>query len=105
MAKLPQIPSEFIEPYLVKFMGSMVDFVASACVTQEELDKRNGIGWTVAEVKQWVKGVEMFVSQHCGIHSQYAMMNELKRFTTLPDAELKELCMKVRREVVVEWDE
>ena len=38
MAKLPEIPSEFIEPYLAKFMGSMIEFISSACITQEELD-------------------------------------------------------------------
>ncbi len=97
--KLPEIPSEFIEPYLSKFMGSMVEFVSSACLTQEELEtERQGIGWTVADVKQWVKGVEVFVSQTCGIHARYAMMNEMDRFTKLPDAELKEVCRKVVRE-------
>ncbi len=93
--ELPEIPSEFIEPYLSKFMGSMVEFVASACLTQEELDERQGIGWTVADVKKWVKGVEVFVSQTCGIHSRLAMQNEMDRFCSLPDAELKEVCRKV----------
>ena len=46
---LPQIPSEFIEPYLATFMGSMVEFIASA-ITEEEKAKRNGLGWTVAEI-------------------------------------------------------
>ena len=95
-SNLIEIPSEFIEPYLAKFMGNMIDFVASACLTQEELDtERKGIGWTVADVKKWVKGVEVFVSQTCGVHARYAMMNEMDRFTRLPDAELKELCRKI----------
>jgi hypothetical protein len=59
---LMEIPSEFIEPYLSTFMGSMVEFVASAR-TEEEKAKLNGVGWTVAEVKAWVKGVEVFISQ------------------------------------------
>jgi hypothetical protein len=100
MSKLNQIPSEYIEPYLAKFMGSMVDFVASAVLTEEEKQKRNGCGWTVAEVKSWIKGVELFVSHSCGIHAQYAMMNEMHRFTELPDEKLLEICKKVSREVV-----
>jgi hypothetical protein len=98
-SNLNEIPSELIEPYLAKFMGSMVEFVSSACLTQEELDtERKGVGWTVAEVKKWVKGVEVFVSQTCGIHARYAMMNEMHRFCEMPDAELKEVCRKVVRE-------
>jgi len=97
--KLPEIPSEFIEPYLAKFMGSMVEFVSSACLTQEELDtERKGIRWTVADIKTWVKGVEVFVSQTCGVHARYAMMNEMNRFREMPDAELKEMCRKVVQE-------
>ena len=91
---LPQIPSEFIEPYLATFMGSMVDFVASA-ITEEEKAKRNGLGWTVAEIKAWVKGVEVFVSHTCGVHARYAMMNEMHRFTELSDEKLKKVCVKV----------
>jgi hypothetical protein len=97
--KLPEIPSEYIEPYLVKFMGSMIEFVSSACITQEELDtERKGVGWTVAEIKGWVKGVEVFVSQTCGIHARYAAMNKMLEFCDVPDVELKELCQKIVRE-------
>lgn len=91
---LMEIPSEFIEPYLATFMGSMVEFVASAN-TEEEKAKRGGIGWTVEEVKAWVKGVEVFVSMTCGIHARYAMMNQMNKFTELSDEELKKICHKV----------
>jgi ribosomal protein L13E len=91
---LPEIPSEFIEPYLATFMGSMVEFVASA-ITEEEKAKRNGCGWTVAEIKAWVKGVEVFVSHSCGIHARYAMMNEMYKFVEMPDDVLKAICHKV----------
>ena len=90
---LREIPSEYIEPYLATFMGSMVEFVASA-ITEEEKAKRNGLGWTVAEIKAWVKGVEVFVSHSCGIHARYAMMNEMYKFVELPDDKLKEICHK-----------
>jgi hypothetical protein len=94
MTKLPEIPSEYIEPYLVKFMGSMIQFVASAR-TAEEKAKLNGVGWTVDEVKSWVKGVEVFVSQSCGIHSRYAMMNEMYKFVEIPNDKLLKICKKI----------
>lgn len=92
---LPEIPSEFIEPYLQKFMGTIIDFAASAC-TEEELKKRNGVGWTIAEVKQWVKGVELFVSTTCGVHARLAMQNEFyQRWKNIPDDKIKEICRKI----------
>ncbi|MFA5366631.1 MAG: hypothetical protein WC333_02005 [Dehalococcoidia bacterium] len=106
MNEINKIPSEYIEPYLVKFLGSMIDFLACAYLTEE--DKQNigrGIGWTVAEVKLWIKGVEVFVSQSCGIHASIAMSNQLEKFICMPDKELKEMCAKVAREAVREWDE
>ena len=92
--KLPEIQSEFIEPYLAKFMGTMVEFVASAKTT-EQLKEDNGIGWTVADIKKWVKGVEVFVSQTCGIHARMAMMNEMNKFCNMKDEELYKTCRKV----------
>ena len=92
--KLPEIPSGYIEPYLSKFMGSMVEYVASA-KTEEQLKKDNGIGWTVADIKKWVKGVEVFVSLTCGIHARMAMMNEMYKFSEMEDKELYKTCRKV----------
>jgi hypothetical protein len=106
MSKANLIPSEYIEPYLAKFLGSMVDFLACAYLTEK--DKQNtgkGIGWTVAEVKLWIKGVEVFVSQSCGIHAQIAMNNELQKFLRMSDEELKEMCAKIAREAVRKWDD
>ena len=93
---LPEIPSEFIEPYLVKFMGNMIQYVACARTEKTEY------GWTVKDVRQWIKGVEVFVSEFCGIHSRYAMMNELNRWEKMTDEQLKELCDKIINEVGVE---
>jgi hypothetical protein len=95
MSKLPEIPSEYIEPYLAKFMGSMVEFAASAVLTQEEKAERGGIGWTIAEVKSWVKGLELFVNHYCGIHARYAMMNEMYKFVETPDEEMQRICKKI----------
>ena len=94
--KLPEIPSEFIEPYLAKFMGSMVEFVAGARTAEQK--EKNKVGWTVEEVKQWVKGVELFTSMYCGIHAQYAMMNAQRDFERVPNDKLLEICKQVVRE-------
>ena len=91
--ELKEIPSEFIEPYLSKFMGSAVQFVAFAS-TKEQIEK-HGTGWTVADIKKWVKGVEVFVSQTCGIHARMAMMNEMNKFCNMKDEELYKTCRKV----------
>ena len=102
MAKLPEIPSEFIEPYLQKFMGNIVEFAASAC-TEEEKKLRCGVGWTIADLKSWVKGVEMFVSWTCGIHARYAMQNEFyNHWNYMPDDEIKAICKQVMDEVYSE---
>jgi hypothetical protein len=89
------IPSEFIEPYLAKFMGNMVSYFSSAYLTEEEREKNGGYHWTVDEVKGWIKGVEKFVSQTCGIHARYAMMNEMDKMVKVPNEKLKEICRKV----------
>jgi hypothetical protein len=96
---LPEIPSEFIEPYLVKFMSNLIQYVAYARTPEENA---KGYGWTVAEVKQWLKGVEVFVSEFCGIHSGYAIMHEVQRWQKMTDEQLKEMCDVVIKEVGVE---
>ena len=97
---LPEIPSEFIEPYLVKFLGNMIQYVA--CASTEEDIKKNHCGWTVSEVRQWLKGVEVFVTEFCGIHSRFAITNEINRWDRMTDEQLLEVCNKVINEVGVE---
>jgi hypothetical protein len=102
MNKLPEIPSEFIEPYLQKFMGNIIEFAASAC-TEDEKKQRGGSGWTISEIKNWIKGVELFVSWSCGIHARLAMQNEFyQRWYRLPDDEIKKICKQVLDEVYSE---
>ena len=92
--KLPEIPSEFIEPYLSKFLGNMVGFIASACTEEEK--KKRGTGWTVDDIKAWIKGVEVFVSQTCGIHARIAMANEYyDRISRIDNDELKKICQDI----------
>lgn len=88
------IPSEFIEPYLAKFMGNMVSFLSSAYLTEEDKPHPE-THWTVDEVKGWIKGVEVFVSQTCGVHARYAMMNEMDKMVRMDNKKLKEMCRKI----------
>ncbi len=93
--ELPKIPSEYIEPYLAKFMENIIEFAADAC-SEEEKKLRNGIGWTIPEIKQWIKGVELFVSFNCGLHAKFAMTNEFyNRWENIPDDEIKSICRKI----------
>jgi hypothetical protein len=66
---LTEIPSEFIEPYLVAMLSMELECIAFK-PTQERLDK----------AKANLKGVEEFVSRFCGIHARYATMNTYKSF-------------------------
>jgi hypothetical protein len=96
MSKPPEIPSEYIEPHLVHFMGSMLEFLASAYLTEEEKQANGrGTGWTVQEIKTWIKGLEVFVSMSCGIHARLAMSNEMDKMIHIPDADLRALARKI----------
>ncbi len=98
-----EIPSELIEPYLAKFMGTMVDFISRAAVTPEDKIWEHQL--TVNEIKQWVKGVEMFVSISCGIHARYAMMNQCHQFCEMPNDVLKETCIEALQTLKVDDNE
>lgn len=83
MAKeLPKIPSEYIEPYLAKFIGHLIESIAFGFKTP-------------AEAKTALEGVEEFVSLCGGLHSEMAMMNELGRFKSISDDELLHMCKKI----------
>ena len=97
---LPMIPSEFIEPYLVEFLGNMVQFCAAA----REEGKAEGSYWTIEQVKHWLKGLDVFVSQMCGIHSRIAFTNEIEKFTEMDNDDLRALCRKIIKEDVDEED-
>jgi len=85
MAKLPEIPSEFIEPYLAAYFGSVIQSV--------------GYGFkSVAEAKHDLAGVERFISQFGGIHSRLATANEYFKVLNMNNKRFKRLCSKVVKE-------
>jgi hypothetical protein len=82
MSKLPEIPSEYIEPYLVKFMSYLIESIAMGFKTPQQ-------------AKDEFKGIEHFVSQFCGIHARLACGNEYYSFIGFKDEDLQALCDKV----------
>ena len=82
MAKLPEIPSEFIEPYIVKFVSYLILSIATETITP-------------AEARSDYAGLEHFISLYGGIHVRFATSNDFARFTKLPDDEMYKLCKEV----------
>ena len=79
---LPEIPSEYIEPYLVTFIGGIIESVGYGFKKPEE-------------ARQDLKGVSRFVSQMCGIHARMAVNNKYTDFIGMPDEEMLKICRKV----------
>ena len=74
---LMEIPSEYIEPYLIAMLSMELEGIEFR-PTEERL----------LEAKQNLKGVETFVSRFASIHARYAVMNVYEKFyrMTLEDA-------------------
>lgn len=82
---LPKIPSEFIEPYLIRFMSMEIEGVA--------------LGFTKPEqVRQNLKGVERFVSRFCGLHATLSVSNEFEKLSKLSDEKMIETCKQAFEE-------
>lgn len=82
LRELDEIPSDFIEPYLVKFWEYIIESV--------------GCGWkTPAEAKGELKGIENFVSLFGGLHSRIATMNEYYKVKNMNDDQFLDMCKRV----------
>lgn len=77
--KLGEIPSEFIEPYLQSFLVMQIEAVGCG-LTQPE------------EARNYLRGVQYFISSFAGIHARYAVSNEYDRFINLDDDKMIEIC-------------
>ena len=82
---LKRIPSEFIEPYLQDILMLELQAIAYGFDSDEQIN----------EAKNDLRGIEHFTSVYCGIHSQYATMNEYKKFYDVPNKDLREIAKKV----------
>lgn len=81
---LPEIPSEFIEPYLQAMLS-----VELECIEFQPTEKR------LEEAKQNLKGVERFVSRFCGIHARLATGNVYDFFYRMTLDDCKEIFKRV----------
>lgn len=80
MNELPEIPSEFIEPYLQQ-MISMELMALENNFTEEQLKKS----------KDNLRGVEVFVSRFCGLHAKIAVGNIFYHFYNLDLEQVKNI--------------
>jgi hypothetical protein len=79
---LPKIPSEYIEPYLQRFLTIQIEGV--------------GIGMTKPEdARNNLKGVKFFVSCFGGIHASLATQNVYWDFINMSDEQMIKICKEV----------
>ena len=79
MDKLKEIPSEFIEPYLVNFLSEHIFAIGHELETPEQ-----------ARIS--LKEVDRFVSQYCGIHARIGTSNKYREFINLDNKEMIDIC-------------
>lgn len=77
--KLTKIPSDFIEPYLKRFLSIQIESVGFGLTSPEE-------------ARNYLSGVGYFVSCFCGVHASIATQNEYGKFCRLTDDKMIEIC-------------
>ena len=78
---LPEISSEFIEPYLKRFLMIQVESIA--------------FGYsTVEEAKKHLDSVSFFTTCFCGVHAKLATGNIYGSFLNTKDDDLLKICRK-----------
>lgn len=82
LREMDEIPSEFIEPYLVTYISMVIEGV--------------GLGFTKPEeARANLKGVMRFISIFGGLHSRIAVSNKYMDFCDLSDEKMIEICKEV----------
>lgn len=79
---LPKIDSEFIEPYLKRWLMMELESLHYGFITPEE-------------VKESLKWMDRFASRFCGIHAVYAAMNECNKINRLSNEQLTSIANSV----------
>lgn len=79
MNDLPEIPSEYIEPYLLRFLMFQIESVGTGLITP-------------AQAREYLKGVEYFAGSFCGIHARFATCNQYDKFKNLSDKDMINIC-------------
>ena len=84
LSKIDEIPSEYIEPYLLTFLKSKIESV--------------GLGFENPEqARTELKAIEHFVDLFCGLHARIATTNKYKEFYNLSDEDMIDICKKVTK--------
>lgn len=84
---LEKIPSEFIEPYLIKMLSIELE-----CIEFRPTEER------LEEAKQNLKGVERFINRFGGIHSSLAISNVYRPFYELTLEQALDICKRSFKE-------
>lgn len=78
---LPEIGSEFIEPYAQRFFMMQLESIYYGLITP-------------CEAKQHLNSVGFFISSFCGIHARIATSNIYDKFCNMTDDEIITICKK-----------
>jgi len=79
LSKLDEIPSEYLEPYLIAFLTAVIEGV--------------GCGWTTpSQARADLMGLERFVSLFGGLHSRLATSNKYRDFCNMSDEDMIKIC-------------
>ena len=81
MKDLEKIPSEYIEPYLLRFLILQIEGVAYGLTTPQQ-------------ARDYLKGVEYFADSFCGLHTKFATSNRYGQFTSMTDEQIISICKK-----------
>ena len=86
ISQMEQIPSDFIEPYLVKFHLAVIESVAE--------------GWrTPAEARGEINGVMRFINLFGGLHARMATSNVYSKFCELSDEDMIKICKETFKDL------
>lgn len=82
LSELDEIPSEYIEPYIVTYFSMVIESV--------------GFGfYTPAKARERLKGMERFICIFAGIHARIATSNKVNDFCRLSDEAMIKICKQV----------
>ena len=79
LRELNEIPSEFIEPYIVTYFSMVIESVAFGFDTPEQARLR-------------MKEIDRFVYIFCGIHARLATSNQVHDFCRMTDEQMIKIC-------------
>src|SRR5690242_18322212 len=87
LRELNEIPSEFIEPYIVTYLSMVIESVATGFDTP-------------AKARERMKEIERFVSIFCGLHARLATHNQVYAFCSLSDEKMITICKETFQDII-----